>query len=123
MERHDYRTVYDALRPLDAEYPLPPDDLSMLADAAWWLGRITEFLDLTERLHHAYLETGRVDRAALHALGLGGTWMMRGELAQGSGWFSRGRRLLEGQPRGEGHGLVLYFDAQQLLGGQRLDEA
>ena len=48
---------------------------------------------------------------------------MRGEFAQGSGWFNRGQRLLEGQPRGEGHGLVMYFGAQEALAEQRLDEA
>ena len=123
MERRDYRTVYDTLHPVDAAQPLDPDELLLLVDAAWWLGRISEFLSLTERLHNAYLETGSLDRAALHALGIGGTLMMRGEFAQGSGWFNRGQRLLEGQPRGEGHGLVIYFGAQEALAEQRLDEA
>ncbi|HET9423607.1 MAG TPA: helix-turn-helix transcriptional regulator [Nocardioides sp.] len=123
LARRDYRTAYAALREADDHGPLPADDLSMLADAAWWLGQISEFLDLTERLHQAYLADGRVDLAAVHALGIGGTWMMRGELAQGSGWFNRGRRLLEGQPRGQGHGLLLYFDALEALGEQRLDDA
>ena len=123
MERRDYRTVYDALHPVDAEQPLAPDELLHLVDAAWWLGRISEFLSLTERLHNAYLETGRLDRAALHALGIGGSLMMRGEFAQGSGWFNRGQRLLEGQPRGQGHGLVIYFGALEALAEQRLDEA
>ncbi len=123
LERRDYRAAYDALRRADAEKPLPPDDLSMLADAAWWLGQISEFLSLTERLHNAYLETGRLDRAAVHALGIGATLTMRGEFAQGSGWFNRGQRLLNGQPRGEGHGLIIYFGALQALEEQQLDEA
>lgn len=123
IERRDYRTAYDALSLVDAQHPLAPDDLSMLVDATWWLGRISEFLSLTERLHNAYVENGRLDRAALHALGIGGTLMMRGELAQGSGWFNRGQRLLEGQPRGEGHGLIMYFGAIEDLAAQRLDEA
>jgi len=123
LVRRDYRTAYATLREADARAPLPADDLTMLADATWWLGRVNEFLEVTERLHQAYLAEGRIDLAAVHALGIGGTWMMRGEVAQGSGWFSRGRRLLEGQPRGYGHGLLLYFDAQTALGEQRLDDA
>ena len=123
LARRDYRTAYEALREVDERGPLPPDDLSMLADAAWWLGQISEFLEVTERVHRAYLADGRIELAAVHALGIGGTWMMRGEFAQGSGWFSRGRRLLEGQPRGQGHGLLLYFDALEALGEQRLDDA
>ena len=123
FERRDFRTAYTTFRTVDDRGPLPPDDLVLLADSAWWLGRISEFLDVTERLHQAYLADGRVDLAALHALGIGGTWMMRGEYAQGSGWTNRGRRLLEGQPRGQGHGLLLYFDAQEALHEQRLDDA
>jgi DNA-binding NarL/FixJ family response regulator len=123
LERRDYRTAYQTLREVDERRPLPLDDLSMLADAAWWLGQITEFLDLTERLHRGYLEDGQVERAAVHALGIGATWMMRGEFAQGSGWFNRGRRLLDGQPRGQGHGLIQYFDALEALEELRLDDA
>jgi ATP/maltotriose-dependent transcriptional regulator MalT len=123
LARRDYRTAYATLREADSRAPLPADDLSLLADAAWWLGRVTEFLDVTERLHQAYLADGRIDLAAVHALGIGGTWMLRGEVAQGSGWLNRGRRLLEGQPRGQGHGLLLYFDAQAALAEQRLDDA
>jgi ATP/maltotriose-dependent transcriptional regulator MalT len=123
LERRDFRTAYRTLREVDEQGQLPLDDLPMLADAAWWLGRMSEFLDLTERLHLGYLEDGRIEYAALHALGIGGTMMMRGEFAQGSGWLNRGRRLLDGQPRGPGHGLIQYFDALEALEEQRLDDA
>ncbi len=95
----------------------------MLADAAWWLGRMSEFLEVTERLHQGYLKEGRIEPAAMHALSIGGTMMLRGEFAQGSGWFNRGRRLLDGQAPGPAHGLIMYFDAQDALEEQRLDEA
>jgi ATP/maltotriose-dependent transcriptional regulator MalT len=123
LARRDYRTAYATLREADSVAPLPADDLCLLADAAWWLGRVTEFLDVTERLHQTYLAEGRIDLAAVHALGIGGTWMLRGEVAQGSGWLNRGRRLLKGQPCGKGHGLLLFFDAQGALAEHRLDDA
>ena len=123
LERRDYATAYRALHEAGGEQTLPPEDLSLLAESAWWLGRISECLALTEALHRRYLEEGKVDRAALQALELGGNWMMRGEYALGSGWLSRGRRLLEGQPRGRGHGQLTYFEGCAELEEGRLDEA
>jgi len=95
----------------------------MLADAAWWIGQISECLAICESLHRRYLEEGKVDRAALRALDLGGMWMFRGEYSVASGWFSRGRRLLEGQPRGRGHALLAYMDGSEALAQERLDDA
>ena len=48
---------------------------------------------------------------------------MRGEHALASGWLSRGRRLLEGQPRGPAHGYLAYLEISGALEEQRLDEA
>jgi ATP/maltotriose-dependent transcriptional regulator MalT len=123
VKRREYAVAYRTLHEAGAEESLPPDDLSLLADAAWWLGQISECLTITEQLHRRYLDDGKVERAALQALELGGVWMMRGEFALASGWFSRGRRLLEGQPRGRGHALLGYLDGCAALEEERLDEA
>ncbi|TWG96368.1 DNA-binding NarL/FixJ family response regulator [Nocardioides sp. J9] len=95
----------------------------MLTEATWWLGRISEYLDLCEVLHRRYLDEGRVDRAAARALDVGVTWLMRGEPALGSGWLSRGRRLLEGVPPGHWHGVLLWADGWQALEAGRVDDA
>lgn len=122
LGRKDYAAVYRMLRPVADEQTLDPDGLSMLSDAAWWLGRVTEYLELCESLHQRYLDEGQIDRAAARALDVGVTWMMRGQFALGSGWMSRGRRLLEGQPRGHTHGLLMYAEGCGALEEERLDE-
>ena len=121
--KHQYDVAYRTLQAAGEEHSLPADDMRLLADAAWWLGMISECLGLTETLHQRYLAEGRVDRAALHAIDLGGLWFMRGEHALASGWLSRGRRLLEGQPRGPAHGYLAYLEISGALEEQRLDEA
>ena len=119
----EYDVTYRTLQAAGEGHSLPADDMRLLADAAWWLGMISECLGLTETLHQRYLAEGRVDRAALHAIDLGGLWFMRGEHALASGWLSRGRRLLEGQPRGPAHGYLAYLEISGALEEQRLDEA
>ncbi len=120
---HRYADAYRELSTLRESGALPDDDLRLLADAAWWLGRVSEYLAATEELHQRYLQQGRVDRAALQALDLGGAFFMRGEPAVGMGWLSRARRLLADQPRGEGHAILLYLEVFGAIGEDELDVA
>ena len=78
--KHQYDVAYRTLQAAGEEHSLPADDMRLLADAAWWLGMISECLGLTETLHQRYLAEGRLDRAALHAIDLGGLWFMRGNM-------------------------------------------
>ena len=121
--RRDFRTAYRSMLAAGRVDDLPSDDLRLLADAAWWLGEISEVMSLTEALHQRYLKRGSLDRAALQAVDLAGMWFMRGEPALAMGWLSRGRRLLEGQPAGPAHAILTYLEVSDALDGQRLDEA
>jgi DNA-binding NarL/FixJ family response regulator len=123
---YDRRRYADAYRGLVAACEssvLLDDDRRRLADAAWWLGHVSEFLALTEELHGHYLQQGYVDRAALQAIDLAGTFFMRGEPTLGSGWLSRARKLLADQPRGPGHAMLMYVDLSGALEEQQLDVA
>jgi DNA-binding NarL/FixJ family response regulator len=123
---YDQRRYADAHRGLVAAREagsLPNDDLRRLADAAWWLGHVSQFLALAEELHRHYLQQGYVDRAALQAIDLAGTFFMRGEPALGSGWLSRARKLLADQPRGAGYAMLMYVDLSGALEEQQLDVA
>jgi DNA-binding CsgD family transcriptional regulator len=71
------------------------DDLERLATAAYMLGRDDEYLDATERAHHAHLDAGDPVRAARCAAWLSLNLLMRGELARSTGWVARAERLLE----------------------------
>jgi DNA-binding CsgD family transcriptional regulator len=120
---HRYDAAYDALRSAQQVGTLEPDDLHRLADAAWWLGLMTDCLRLTEAAHRSFLTSGRVDRAAAQALDLGGLLAMRGEPALAAGWLGRARRLLEGQPVGPTHGILWYVDLSFALDAGSWDEA
>jgi len=120
---HRYDAAYAALRSAADEAPLDVSDVHLLADAAWWLGLMTEALRLTESAHRAFLDAGHVDRAAAHALDLAGMLGMRGEPALASAWLGRARALLDGQPPGPAHGTLWYADLSLALGEERLDEA
>ena len=118
-----YADAYRGLAAAREGAGLPDDDLRRLADAAWWLGHLSECLALTEELHQHYLEQGYVDRAAVQAIDLAGMFFMRGEPALGSGWLSRARKLLADQPRGAGHALLMYVDLSGALEAEQLDVA
>lgn len=94
---------------------LAVDDLLALGDAAWWLGHGDESIALTESAHQQLLDDDQPRRAAMQALTLGFELFLRGEVAQGSGWLSRARRLLADTDEGPEHGYVLYVDAGAAL--------
>ena len=120
---HRYDAAYGALRSAQGVAPLEVEDLHRLAEAAWWLGLVSECLQLTESAHRDFLASGRLDRAAAQALDLGGMLAMRGEPALASGWLGRARRLLADQPVGPIHGVLWYVDLSMALEEARLDEA
>jgi DNA-binding CsgD family transcriptional regulator len=115
-ERRDFATAYAALSELRRAGALDSEGLYALGDAAWWLGMIRETIEICEECHQQFVAEGRADRAAMVALETGFHWMMRGEPELGSGWLSRARRLLDGQPSGVGHGMLLLVEAQGRLG-------
>lgn len=120
---HRYDAAYDALRSAQQLSTLEPDDLHRLADAAWWLGLMTDCLRLTEAAHRSFLTSGMVDRAAAQALDLGGLLAMRGEPALAAAWLGRARRLLDGQPVGPAHGTLWYVDLSFALAAGSWDDA
>jgi len=123
LRAHRHDAAYDALRSAQGIAPLDVEDLHRLADAAWWLGLMSECLQLTESAHRDFLASGHLDRAAAQALDLAGMLAMRGEPALASGWLGRARRLLADEPVGPIHGRLWYVDLSMALEEGRLDEA
>jgi DNA-binding CsgD family transcriptional regulator len=91
------------------------DDLLAWSGAAWWLGRAEEALALAELGHRRLLADGSTTRAAQEAIGLGFLLMLRGDLAEGSGWIQRGRSLLEQSSDELAAGYAAQFDAEDAL--------
>jgi DNA-binding CsgD family transcriptional regulator len=77
---------------------LDGDDLEQVVTTAYLAGRVTDALGALQRAQDLYARQGDPRRAARCAFWLGFLLLGRGELAQGSGWLARARRLLEHEP-------------------------
>jgi DNA-binding CsgD family transcriptional regulator len=87
--------IYARLLAADRESPLGPEDLARLATAAYLTGREPESAGLWARAHHGFQDRGQPAAAARAAVWLAYGLLDKGELAQGSGWLARARRLLD----------------------------
>lgn len=110
--RGDWRTAYGSLSRARESGELDAADLALLGGAAWWVGRVQESFDVTERAFRLLEEDGDAAGAAMRALDLALLWFTRGDVVVTSGWLNRARRLLAGVPEGsEGpeHGYLGYL--------------
>lgn len=99
---YDRRAWADAHRLLslaDRENALGAHDLERLATAAFLIGRGGEFERALERAHQAYRDAGDRARAARCAFWIGFRRFLHGETGPATGWFARGRRLLDQKGR------------------------
>jgi DNA-binding NarL/FixJ family response regulator len=77
---------------------LDGDDLELAVTTAYLGGRVAEAMAALQRAEQAHTRQGDHRRAARSAFWLSFLLLGRGELAQGSGWLARARRLLEHEP-------------------------
>ena len=91
--------AFESLSRADQTAPLTAEELELLATSAYMLGRDDEHVRALERAHHAYLEAGDTPRAVYCVYWIGHNLMLRGEMGPATGWFSRGRRLLDHDER------------------------
>lgn len=77
-------------------------------DAAWWDGRVTEYLDAAEEAYARHLDEDDRRAAAMSAIGTAVTLLLRGDEVVGSGWLGRAERLLVELPEGPEHGYLRY---------------
>jgi DNA-binding CsgD family transcriptional regulator len=91
--------AYELLSQADEGDLLDPDDLELLAQSAYMLGRDDDYVRALERAHHGFLDAGDVPSAARCTWWIGLNLLMRGETARANGWFGRGDRLLEREAR------------------------
>ena len=93
--RRAWADAFDKLVAANRETPLAPEDLELLATAAYLVGRDADSDDFWARAHHQWLRLGGAERAARCAFWLAFGLLNRGELARGGGWLARARRLLD----------------------------
>lgn len=115
FDQRDWTRAREAFRQAAETEVLEADDVFALADCAWWQGEIDEALEAYEQAHDRYVQAGLASRAAMASLLLGAHAMERGDVAVGSGWMSRARRLLRDAPEGPEHGYPLYWDVFEAM--------
>jgi len=115
--------AYAALSLAGQSSSLGADDLELLATAAHLMGRVEDCLRALQRAQQLHAEGGDQRRAARCAFWVGFLLVGRGELAQGSGWLARARRLLEHQPPdcAEQGYLLLPATLEQLQAGNHAE--
>jgi ATP/maltotriose-dependent transcriptional regulator MalT len=97
--------------------------LELLADAAWWLGRLDVCTEAREAAYRLHDELGDQRRAGTAAVWLYEHHAFRGHGAIAGAWLRRARRALEDDPECEAHGDLLLREAEVLHGGGELDRA
>ena len=118
--RRDWSGAYDAYAAVTSR---TGEDTEGLAEAAWWLGRMTESIDLYAEAFRAHGDDGDQRGAARTSFQLAVATRLIGEAAQSVGWMRRCERVLESVPDGPEHGYPLYLHISGMLGRGELDAA
>ncbi|MDQ3994906.1 MAG: adenylate/guanylate cyclase domain-containing protein [Actinomycetota bacterium] len=105
-KRGAYKEAYGLLSPTADS--LGAEDLELLADAAYWTGKLDEAVELRERAHAAYLRDGEKTKAAMLALVISQDYWGKAALSVSSGWFCKAERLLEDEPESVAHGYLAF---------------
>lgn len=104
LQRHEWRAAFDLLSEADASGELAYRDLDLLAEAAWWNGRLPLAIEVRERAYAAAVRGGNTEAAVQAANGLARDNLIRMNTAVADAWMKRAERLLEGQEEGQAHG-------------------
>lgn len=90
----------------DAVGDLAPSELELLAQAAWWVGRLPIAIEARERAYAGAMRLGQTADAAVAAVSLGRDNLLRNDLAVSNAWLNRAQKLLDGLPENVGHGYL-----------------
>jgi ATP/maltotriose-dependent transcriptional regulator MalT len=124
IARHDWQRGHELASTIVVEDErAEAERLDVLAEAAWWLGRIDECVGARERAFHAFEQLGDRRRSGRAAVALYEHHGFRARTAMASAWLQRARRALEDDVSCVEHGALLLREAELAHGGGRLDEA
>lgn len=106
--RRDWQGAREGFVAARRRGPLAPEDLEALSDACWWLGDVDECLEAGEAAFRGHLDADRPGDAAMCAIELAVSLVLRGDEVVGSGWLGRAGRLLDALPEQPAHGFLRY---------------
>lgn len=124
LARHDWHAAFDTARSVSVESPeAEADRADMLADAAWWLGRLEDCIAARELAYRSFEDLRDQRRAAQCAVWLYEHHGMAGRPAIAGGWLGRARRALDGDRACVAYGSLVLREAEVAHGGGDLDRA
>jgi DNA-binding CsgD family transcriptional regulator len=93
--RSNWRQGHAGLAEVDAVRPLCAEDLQLLGDSAYMLGRDEEYVAALMRAYNLHLAAGDLPAAARTAFWIGHSFMHQGQMPLAGGWFGTAARLLD----------------------------
>ncbi|HYD74782.1 LuxR C-terminal-related transcriptional regulator [Ramlibacter sp.] len=115
----NWREAYAQLRAADARSPLEVADLEQLAQAAYLVGQAADAIATFRRLQQVLVDGEHPRRAARWTFWLALTALLRGDIAQCTGWLARLQRLVGDSPdRAEQAYVHLLSGLMQMMRGE-----
>jgi tetratricopeptide (TPR) repeat protein len=124
--RQDWQACFDAVadtRAPSSDPAVEAERLELLADAAWWLGRLDDCVDARERAYVLYDELRDERRAGQCAVWLYEHHCFRASPSIAGGWLRRARRALAGDEDCAEFGALLLREAEVAHGNGDLGTA
>jgi class 3 adenylate cyclase len=115
LSRRAWGEAVEAFTAADREHELPPADLQLLAEAAWWSGRPDDAVEALERAYAGHERAGDHPAAALVAVRLAELAIRSLALSVAAGWMARAERLLAGQPDTVAHAWLAFMHTAEAL--------
>ena len=126
LARHDWQGAYDAASQVaspDGDRCAEAARLDLLAEAAWWLGRMDECIERREAAFLAFDECGEDRRAGQCAVWLYEHHCFRAQPSIGGAWLRRARQRLDGDAECTEYGNLVLREAEAAHGRGDLDLA
>jgi ATP/maltotriose-dependent transcriptional regulator MalT len=122
--RHDWLAALEAATAARVDSPkFAAERSDLVADAAWWLGRLQDCIDARERAYRLFDELGDRRRAGQCAVWLWEHHAIGARPAIAGGWLRRARRMLESEPDCLELGALLLREAEIAHGSGNLHQA
>jgi class 3 adenylate cyclase len=115
MRQRAWDEALQSFTKADQEGSLSPQDLELMADAAWWSGHPDESVEAFERAFARYSEEGMASKAAFVGLRLSYLAFRRMAIPIATGWLARAERMLLTEPESAVHAWVKLLQMIVLL--------
>ncbi len=109
-ERHAWSDALALFGRADTDEPLGAGDLMLLAESAWWMGKMRDCIAARERAYAAYTAEGNTRRAAYAALKLADHHTDLAESALAAAWMQTATKLLSGEEECVEHGYLALMN-------------